>query len=209
LPADRIVAWLPFDRSVNIGLKDGKRTYDLTRFIAEAKQPRRTQLHVLGDRYFEFPRLVNDQWPVVGCNRRYLTLAQAEPDTPAGMVVIKFHQIEPSEFRTLYTLDPAHDFIAVRQLEWSKSGDRWHKTDKRALRFKLLPGGSWYVSAWEEETVFDAKPDRPADKNEANVEIQRVEITPLKPDEFPKDIFNGEKLLESARKEGATIEVDQ
>ncbi len=208
LPVDRVVDWFPFDRSVNISLDDGRRTYNLTRLVAEKGKPRRTEVHVLSGGSGSFPRLVEEQWPLLEWNRRYATPAPPEPDSPAGMIVIKVHQPAP-DFRCVFTLDPAHDFIAVRQVEWSKDGDQWHLRDKRALRFKQLPGGSWYVSAWEEHAGFGGNPDRPADRGEIQRSIQLVDVTPLPPDRFPKGIFDGEEFLEGARKGGAIIEVDQ
>ena len=208
LPVDRIVAWFPLDRSVNINLVDGKRTYNLTRLFEGANKPRRTMVHVLGGGFDSFPRLIEEQWPLLQWNRRYVTPAQPEADTPAGMIVIKVHQPNP-EFRCVFTLDPKHDFIAVRQVEWSNHGDKWHKSDKRALRFKQLPGGSWYVPAWEERAQFGGTPDQSDDQSASQPDIQRVDITLLKPDGFPKEIFNGDKFVESARKDGAVIEVDQ
>jgi RNA polymerase sigma factor (sigma-70 family) len=208
LPVERIVAWFPFDRSVNIGLKDGQRTYNLTRFIAAKNEPRRTEVHVLSHGLTSFPELIEEQWPLLEWDRRYATPAPPEADTPAGMVVIKVHQPNP-DFRCVFTLDPAHDFIAVRQVEWSKNGDQWHLSDKRAVRFKQLPGGSWYVAAWEKMAGFGGNPDQPANRGEIRSSTQLIDVTPIAPDRFPNEIFNGEKFLEDARKGGAMIQVDQ
>jgi hypothetical protein len=116
LPVDRIVAWFPLDRSVNINLVDGKLTYNLTRLYQGANKPRRTEVHVSGGGFNEFPQSIQDQWPLLQWNRRYATPAPPEADTPAGMIVIKVHQPKP-EFRCVFTLDPKHDFIAVRQVK--------------------------------------------------------------------------------------------
>jgi beta-lactamase regulating signal transducer with metallopeptidase domain/protocatechuate 3,4-dioxygenase beta subunit len=208
LPVDRVVSWFPFDRSVNINLCDGRRTYNLTRLYAAKDKPRRTRVHILSGGFDSFPHLVEEQWPLLGWNRQYATPAPPDADTPAGMLVIKVHQPDP-EFRCVFTLDPAHDFIAVRQVEWSKDGDDWHFSDKRAVRFKQLPGGSLYVSAWEKLAGFGGNPDQPANRGEIHRYVQLIDVTPLPPDGFPNEIFNGEKLVEDARKGGAIIEVDQ
>ncbi len=79
------------------------------------------------------------------------------------------------------------------------------------MRFEPLPGGSWYVASWEERARFGGSPEKPPapDAEEVRPSIQKVTITPMKPEEFPKEIFDGGKLVEDARKKGAIIEVDQ
>jgi hypothetical protein len=43
---------------------------------------------------------------------------------------------------------------------------------------------------------------------EFSTEYRRTEITPLPPDKIPPEAFDGQKVLESARKENAVIHVD-
>ncbi len=110
LPADRIAAWLPLDRSTNINLEDGQRQFDLTRSHGEPSQPMKTAVHVRSRQggIDELPRWVRDQWPLTWFGRSRLTPVPPEPDTPAGCVVIQFHQPDP-EVRCTFTLDPARD----------------------------------------------------------------------------------------------------
>ena len=84
------------------------------------------------------------------------------------------------------------------------------RTESKALRWKQLPGGMWYVSAWERLhhlVRVDASGKAEAAQPD-QTSVRRVEITPMEPERFPPGIFDGERLLESARKEGAKIEVD-
>ena len=159
------------------------------------EQARRTNVHVLGGAFDPFPDLVQEQWPLLFWNRQHAAAAPPEPDTPAGMIVIKLHQPEP-EYRLVLTLDPNHDFIAVRQAELSKHGDMWYHGDKRAMRFQQLPGGSWYVSAWEQQGEFGGTPERPGDPITDPWQTQRIAIKLLEPDGFPKEIFSGERFVE-------------
>ena len=52
-------------------------------------------------------------------------------------------------------------------------------------------------------------PSQPANRGEIPRSIKLVDVTPLPPDRFPNEVFNGEKFVEDARKGGAIIEVDQ
>ena len=207
LPAERIAAWFPFKRSVNIGLLDGKRTHKLTRFFVEQGKPRRTEVHVLGGGFDQLPDPMDEQWELVGWNRREMSAVPPGPDTMPGCLVIK---TERDDLQNLFECDPARDFIAARKTEWRKHKDKWNVVEIRAVRWKRLPNGSWYVAAWEQrqsKAGVDAPGKRATDWDDAD--IQRTEITPLTPDGFPKDLFDGPMFLEGARKGGATIEVDQ
>ena len=78
------------------------------------------------------------------------------------------------------------------------------RTESKALRWSQLPGGAWYVTAWEQlhhldkldtsgKPVVSPQPD--------HTSIRRVVITPMAPEKFPPGIFDGTKFLEAARKE--------
>ena len=99
-----------------------------------------------------------------------------------------------------------------RKVEWSDldGGKMKFRTESKALRWAQLPGGAWYVSAWEQRQHLD-KVDasgKAAAAQPDSTSVRRVVITPMDPGQFPPGIFDGEKLLESARKEGAEIRVD-
>jgi hypothetical protein len=207
LPVDRVVAWFPLEKSGNIALLDGKRTYRLTRFFVAADKPRRTEVHVLSGGFDQLPRPLDEQWELVGWNRREMSAVPPGPDTTPGCLVIKTAR---DDLQNLFECDPARDFIAARKTAWRKDKDKWDVIETRAVRWKRLPGGSWFVAAWEQrqsKAGVAAPGKRPTDWREAD--LQRTEITPLVPDGFPKDIFDGPLFLERARQGGAIIEVDQ
>ncbi len=135
-----------------------------------------------------------------------------DTDTPPGMVVIKTSgtiQIgdrnEP--YPQIFTLDPAHDWIAVRQVTWRKSDEpeKWDKSEVRAKAFKQLPSGSWYVSLWDKLETFGLEREKPTAKKPERTRLLRVNIKPLRAEDFPEDIWSGPAFLERAKKEGATI----
>jgi hypothetical protein len=210
LPADRIAAWFPFDRSAGVFLEDGKRTYDLYRLRDGAAGPYKIHLHVLSGGNDTLPDLLDEFWRVAGWRPRgEISAVPPRPDTPPGCLVIR---TDSDDRRNEFTIDPARDFLTVRRLEWSKDDGKWYRNDRRAVRFRRLPGGSWYVAAWERRQPIGLAEDqldaRPEDKQGGRLDIRRLEITPLEPDQFPKDLFDGDKFMEAAKKAGAVIEAD-
>lgn len=55
---------------------------------------------------------------------------------------------------------------------------------------------------------LDASGKPEAEQQPDHTSVRRVVITPMDPEKFPPGIFDGEKFLDAARKEGAKIEVD-
>jgi hypothetical protein len=98
-------------------------------------------------------------------------------------------------------------------VEWSshEGGRMKFRTDSKALRWAQLPGGAWYVTAWEQLhhlDKFDASGKPDAKQQPDHTTVRRVIITPMDPEKFPPGIFDGERFLDAARKKGAKIEVD-
>jgi hypothetical protein len=211
LPADALAAWLPIDKSVNVRLRDGTRQYRLARFITAPGKPKDVRLHVFPDRFGTLPpEWVRTIWPFAFDNPRYLNLVPPEPGTPEGWVAIK---VEYPQIQNLYYADPAHGYAVARMVEWSiQDGGRMKfRTDSKALRWAQLPGGAWYVTAWEELhhlDKFDASGKLEGKQQPDHTTFRRVVITPMAPEKFPPGLFDAEKLLDAARREGAKIEVD-
>ncbi|MGC8638677.1 MAG: hypothetical protein ACP5XB_02225 [Isosphaeraceae bacterium] len=214
LPADALAAWLPFDKSVNVHLRDGTRQYSLTRFITAPGKPKNIRVHVHPDWFGTVPpEWVRTIWPFAFDGSQYVKLVPPEPGTPKGWVAIKLeYPRELSRDQRLYYADPAHGYAVSQVINWEseKGALRKYRTES-ALRWAQLPGGAWYVTAWEWLDHIDkfgasCKPE--AKQQRDHTTFRRVAITPMPPDKFPPGLFDGEKLLEAARKEGAKIQVD-
>jgi RNA polymerase sigma factor (sigma-70 family) len=205
--ADRVAAWFPIDKSVNTGLSTFDMTYNLTRCGPDSS------VHVMDQASDAFPEFFSEQWPVV--RSRYLGLESLPPDkdTPAGMVLIKTNgtlQIGDRHvpYPHYYTLDPSHDWIAVREVSWKKEYEKetWEMESKSAKAFQKLPNGSWYVSLWETSRTDGLEREKPSDKAPERTGFIRMNVKVLGPDDFPAGIFDGPAFLEKAKKEGLKIE---
>jgi hypothetical protein len=143
------------------------------------------------------PGPLAEQWPFANWDRSHIKVVAPEPGTTPGQVVL---QIEFKGIRrTRWYCDPDRDFAAVRQVESSKEGETWKvEEDKRAVRWKPLPGGTWYVAEWEVRTG----------PGKDDVSTTRIEVTPLPPGGFPPDVFDTGKLLDAFKARGAKIVVD-
>jgi hypothetical protein len=211
LPADGLAAWLPIDKSVNVHLRDGARGYDLTRFVTPPDKPRNVRVHVHRDDSGSLPPdWLRTIWPFALDNRRNLKVVPPEPGTPEGRVAIK---VEYPQIQYLYEADGARGYAVARMVEWSSldGGRMKFRTESKALRWAQLPGGAWYVTAWERLHHLDkldasGKPD--AEQQPDSTTVRRVIITPMDPEKFPPRIFDGGAFLDAARKEGARIQVD-
>ncbi len=213
--ADRVALWFPFKKSVNVGLADGRMTYHLTRFSVEPDRPRDIEVHVMDHGFDGLPTFVEQHWAVARSRALGLEVLTPEAGTPPGMIVIKTNgtiqvgdRHEP--YPQIYTLDPAHDWIAMRHVTWQKTYGRetWDLQDVRAKAFQQLANGSWYVSLWEKSETSGLEREKPTTKKPDRTRYMWVNIKTLQAEDFPKDIFNGPAFFEQAKKEGARVRAD-
>ena len=181
---------------MNLRIGDGKRSFALTRFVPEPGKPPcpvarpdglSSDCRVPLEELWDFAFLGS------------LAPGEPEPGTPAGQIVIR---AEYETLRETWYCDPAHDFIVARRIIWSKEPGGWvFRSDDRAVRWKQLPGGSWYVAARERRT-----PNRPARARPLEWLIPKGTAVHSRsigeprsrrcpPDRSPRRVFDGEKLL--------------
>ncbi|MDR3635446.1 MAG: sigma-70 family RNA polymerase sigma factor [Isosphaeraceae bacterium] len=206
--AEKVVQWFPLEKSLNTSLNDGQMTYDMTRF----DPPR---VHVMNSSYASFCNAIDNQWPVVRMRWQGPEFIPPNAETPPGMVMIKANsKIDMGEkdepYPHYYALDPAHDWIAVRVTTWEKEHEKetWQKEETVAKAFKQLSNGSWYVSLWERSRTDGLEFEKPTTRKPERVGYIRTHVKSMRPEDFPKDIFNGPLFLKNATASGAKIEPD-
>lgn len=203
--ADEVLAWAATQTPVTIYLVDGQRYYiqngPFPPVFTEAREP---YLHVM--RSIDPRHLPGDHWP----NRTLWPLAMRKitgrvevlppsTDAPPGTIGIRS---EGGDFRSDYYVDPERDHICIRRTYWEKRAEGWFKRREETLGDLVqLPTGHWVAAT--KHLYQGGDPDRNIRPSETS---WKIHITPLALDEFPPDIFDGEKLLENAREKGYRIE---
>jgi hypothetical protein len=143
---------------------------------------------------------LRDQWPYMD-NVGPMTVLKDEPGTPPGCILLRH---EDAGLRRDWYLDPDHDYICVKQFEFSRQDTTkpWLERSRRFERTNLtrLPSGQWYArtvrvpavpDAWEEFHVTLL----------SDSEVKRL----VGKSDSASSFFSGEKVLHEARSKGAKV----
>lgn len=200
LPVNEIVRWFPICKAYNTLLYDGSRQFQMTQF------GKSVELHILPGAVYREPPPLADGWQFTDWNYSEFQAPIDEEPAPAGQLLVHARR---GPVKHNWYVDPAHDFTVARHVEQQRVKDRWKTTiDARAVAWRQTEGGSWYVSAWDVQEPILPQPGHEDDAPEFEISRRRIEITPLETKDLPPEVFNGEKLLERARKANAKIKSD-
>jgi hypothetical protein len=143
---------------------------------------------------------LRDQWPYM-YNVGPMTVLENEPETPPGCVLLRY---EGTNLRRDWYVDPARDYICVKQFEFSRkeATGPWLESRRRIERTNLarLPSGQWYArtvrvpavpNAWQEFHVTLL----------SEAEVERLVDKAASANAF----FSGEKVLKEATAKGAKV----
>ncbi|HEY2840862.1 MAG TPA: hypothetical protein VGJ26_17025, partial [Pirellulales bacterium] len=199
VPAEEIARWFPIPQAYITTMYNGSRQYYMTSF------GKSVELHVIGGAIFREPPPLADSWSFADWNHsEFAPPDESDAPAPKGQLLVISRR---TDLKNNWWVDPARDFTVTRRVERRLIAGKWTMTnDAHAVGWRQTPGGSWYVSAWDVH-----EPDlAPAEGTEPMIMIsrRRVEITPLTDKDLPGELFDGEKLLERARKANAKIQVD-
>jgi len=181
LPAteETVFQWTQTQEPGVISLFEGERQYSWyrTNFDFETKPPEVRVMRVRSDYLMgSYSKPIENQWRLEGHDPGQYTIIKDAPKDLAAYVGLRS---ERGDIRREFYLDPAHDYICVREIWWKQRSGQWEKQrDINDVAFERLPQGQWYIS-----------------KRGDNWNLR---VTVLQEDEFPADTFNGEKLLEGA-----------
>jgi hypothetical protein len=115
------------------------------------------------------------------------------PGTPAGLIVLRR---EVGEKRTDYWIDPARDYVCVKQNEMRPVNGEWKPERIDTLEdWVKLPAGSWFAvtKKFYSYGVFPRLRE-----NDNSPEIWHSDFRLSEPGKVPADAFDGEKLLKDA-----------
>lgn len=206
IPADEMSQAFPFQSSVNTVLIDGRRWFVLTR---TSLNPPKSQLQVLTASSSRDIDELESQWEFADWNWTELATGKSTEAAPAGQILV---HAERGDLKNDWFVDPARDYTVARRVEYRLNGNKWEKSETQAVKWEQLPDGPWYVSAWETRrrglvTSADGNGKQTQQEEEITDRVRLV-ITPLRPEDFPAGIFNGDKFLDAAKSAGAQIRVD-
>ncbi|QDT44496.1 hypothetical protein Pan241w_46060 [Gimesia alba] len=182
----RLWDWFETPQPWNILLNDGQRRVDYN------TRENRIRIGPRGRGNLIIP--MDCFWPIGGTATRLNTPGKKD----AGLIGIRFEGVN---WRKDCWFDPAHDHIAVEQIDWTLDSDGWRRTEEHRLTdLRQLPGDRWYP-AMRITTLH-----RPGLPEETIVTL--FHIQPFQAKEPPLAQFDIDRLLQEARKQGATVSSD-
>jgi hypothetical protein len=208
--AEEVMAWAKTQVPVSLNMADAKRTFSkYTPFRAplhgEAPNPRPTELRVdsrQGGRGLALPSsdvIAEAFWPVAHDHTGPYAFPADGAEIIPGTIAIRS---EAGNSRRDFYLDPAHDYICINEVWWEMRSGKWVKQrETKLLNLRQFPQGQWYATKKYLKTYGD-----PAKNIGSNEVTWNLNIRLLQKGEFPPDTFNGDKLLEDSKREGAVIE---
>jgi hypothetical protein len=206
IPADEISQAFPFASSVYTVLIDGRRWFVLTR---TSVNPPKSQLQVLTASSSRDIDDLESQWEFADWNWTELATGKSSEAAPPGQMLVHAERVD---LKNDWFVDPARDYTVARHVEYRLNDGKWEKRETRAVKWEHLPDGPWYVSAWETRrrglvTGID-KDGKRTQQEEEIIDCVRLLITPLRPEDLPAGIFDGDKFLDAAKAAGAQLRVD-
>lgn len=191
--AAEVLAWTQTQVAVDLFMVDGEKHYQKTTphpaFPDADSQP---TVRILRDKDLGVETKPEDhQWPYVNYPAERFELIEDIPDDLNNFTGLR---LESGDIRREFYIDPGHDYICVRWIWWKLREGQWEKEREYFLSdFIQLPDGQWYASTDQLITYAEGISQGGA--------IWTIDVKVLQDDEFPADIFNGEKLLEGAKLE--------
>ncbi len=205
--ADQVSEWTRTQTPVEIYMLDGKRYFEKhgpfsTPFYKESNN-RQTRLSVkmlLRDGLPSPPDTpIQNHWPLTNLAGGSFIFQEEGENTMPGAIVIR-HIF--GNIRYDYYLDTARDYICIKWVWWKKKSDKWDKDgEEMLLDLKQLSEGQWYATKKYMKSYGSSERKTSPYEKTWNLDFKILEEK-----EFPPDIFNGEKILEDAKREGAVIE---
>ena len=137
------------------------------------------------------------QWPVVNRMGPFQIVGDSEERVP-GTIMIRG---EAGDVRNDYVLDPDRDHICRKWIRWRKRSGQWEREWEENLSdFDRLLDGQWYAKRRNSKRY--ANPERGTDGSATTCQ---VEVKTLEKNDISAGVFDGQKLLEEAKQQGASI----
>jgi len=137
---------------------------------------------------------IEEQWSYTSYNPAGFVVIEDAPQALRGYLGLR---AGGADRRQEFYLDPQHDFICARWIQWKqRSGDWVKEWEERRSDFVQLPQGAWYAAKHVRISYIDAKGSMVTRET-----VWNIDVAVLQENDFPPDTFNGDKLLEEAKLE--------
>ncbi len=151
-------------------------------------------------REYQWPTLRFGEDGMLNVTGDYRILSDPPEGVP-GTVAVRLNSQPGQQFD--FYLDPAHDYICIKYIQWSDADRHVSKRWEHDLSdLQQFPSGQWYATRMTSTSYGND-----AEGTSGVVYKQAIDIVLLDEDEFPSDTFNGDKLLEEAKEKSFTISV--
>ncbi|MFC1782381.1 hypothetical protein ACFL02_02205, partial [Planctomycetota bacterium] len=193
---EHVINWTQTQEPVTVEMCDGERSYRRKKPHPNYGRGDETTVRVW--RHSELIILRNSRpelqfWPYFYNEIKSKPLEIAQPadiEIPIGCVAL----FDGSQ--NYYIIDPNKDYIFVGIIEGYIKDNQWHTSSEEWFSdFAQLPTGQWYAG----KKRHSLHPDSRWKRSYHSEECWNIDITLLDDNEYPPDIFNGEKLLEGAK----------
>lgn len=193
--AEGVLTWTETQPPVSIHIFDGERQYSRRQHpaLSGMREPEVRVMRVSTNLLPSSSKPIENQWPYA--NRKPGSFAWID-DAPEELSSYIGLRIESGDIRRDFYIDPEHDYMCAGWIWWKERSGSWEKEREYELSgFAQLPEGQWYAT--KEVLIGYPDPETGIGGPEAN---WNIDVKVLKQDEYPPDTFNGEKLLEGAKK---------
>ena len=201
----KIHVWSLTQTPVELSLSDGERTYSQTgpmpSMYKDAEDASVIVRRVQGKPLFAKTNWPTEyQWPtahrVFGSPLETLETTPGDPPDTIGL------RTTYGNHRYDFFIDPNRDNICIKQILWERRDNDWFKQREVTLdELVQLPSGHWVAT--KRHVYTGGSPDR---NIRSNLSTWLIHLEELDPQNIPPETFDGELLLNKARKLGATIE---
>lgn len=189
---EQVLAWTKTQEPKSVYFSNGDTKKDYNRYTPNlrdhTKQPITKVIRNLGYPYFG-DNLKDQLWPyAMWRGLDDFEIISDHPKAPPGCVTLlsgRFH----------FFVDTEKDYICIKRIRTQNKDDRGR--DFWLSDFAQLPTGHWYAK--RAHLIAHLNTER--EHSNRDEEHWVIDIQLLEEDEFPPDIFNGEKLLEGAKLE--------
>ena len=145
------------------------------------------------------------QWPVFTffedgiLNRHGVARILSNPtESVPGTIALRLDSSGGQRFD--FYLDPSHDFICLKLVQWSDGDKNVVSRFVELDDLQQFSSGQWYATRIKSTTFSDAPGGRRSSVSKRALDIQRIER-----DGFPKQVFDGNLLIDEAKRNGYRI----